>query len=61
VHPYTETIHTLFCAHADPAEAAPMRRYMRDQFAYLGIKIPQMRALLNGHIEVHGLPVLAEL
>jgi 3-methyladenine DNA glycosylase AlkD len=61
MHPYTEAIHTLFCAHADPAVAAPMRRYMRDQFAYLGLKSPQLGALLKEHLGEHGLPVLADL
>jgi len=32
-------------AAADPAKAAPMRAYMRDQFPYLGIPTPRRRAL----------------
>ncbi len=38
-----------------------MKRYMRDQFEYLGIKVPEMGKLLKQHIREHGLPPLAEL
>ena len=38
-----------------------MKRYMRDQFDYLGIKIPELMALLKEHQSTHGLPPLAEL
>ena len=61
MHPYNQALHALLCAHADPAAAAPMRRYMRDQFAYLGIKSPQLGALLKEHLAEHGLPALADL
>jgi 3-methyladenine DNA glycosylase AlkD len=38
-----------------------MKRYMRDQFEYLGIKGPEMGSLLKQHIRQHGLPPLADL
>jgi 3-methyladenine DNA glycosylase AlkD len=61
VHPYTQALNALLCAHADPAAAAPMRRYMRDQFAYLGLKSPQLGALLKAHLGEVGLPALDDL
>src|SRR2546430_14509333 len=35
----------VYGAAADPARAAPMRAYMRDQFPFLGIPTPARRAL----------------
>ena len=61
MHAYARSIRLLFTAHADPQKAAPMKRYMRDQFEYLGIKAPDVGILLKQHIREHGLPPLAEL
>jgi hypothetical protein len=38
VHPYVVDLKKLYERNANPAQAAPMSRYMRDQFEYLGIK-----------------------
>jgi 3-methyladenine DNA glycosylase AlkD len=38
-----------------------MKRYMRDQFEYLGIKTPELTALLKAHYAAHGLPPLSAL
>lgn len=61
MHSYVRSLRLLFTQHADPQKAAPMRRYMRDQFEYLGIKVPEMGMLLKQHIREHGLPPLIEL
>ena len=61
MHVYVKSIRALFIQHADPKKAAPMKRYMRDQFEYLGIKMPEMGILLKQHIREHGLPPLVEL
>ena len=61
MHVYVKSLRALFNQHADPKKAAPMKRYMRDQFEYLGIKVPEMGNLLKQHIREHGLPPLAEL
>ena len=61
MHAYVKSIRALFTQHADPKKAAPMKRYMRDQFEYLGIKVPEMGNLLKQHIRENGLPPLAEL
>ena len=61
MHIYVKNIQTLFTKHADPVKAAPMKRYMRDQFEYLGIKVPEMGKLLKQHIHDNGLPPLSDL
>jgi len=61
MHVYVKSLRALFNQHADPKKAAPMKRYMRDQFEYLGIKVPEMGNLLKQHIREQGLPPLAEL
>jgi 3-methyladenine DNA glycosylase AlkD len=61
MHPYVLSIHSLFSKHADPDAAAPMKRYMRDQFEYLGLKSQQVGALRKEHLEKHGLPQISDL
>jgi len=61
MHSYARQIKALFSAHADPKQAGPMKRYMRDQFEYLGLKGPVMGGLLRQHIDQHGLPDLPDL
>lgn len=61
MHPYVASLQTLFEQNADPAQAAPMKKYMRDQFEYLGIKTPKNAALQKEFFEAHGLPTLSEL
>ncbi len=51
----------LFVEHADEETAAPMAKYMREQFAFLGIKTPQRKALLKKYIKAHGLPPVEDL
>lgn len=43
----TELIIKLFKQHADEETALPMKKYMKDNFEYLGIKAPQRSALLK--------------
>lgn len=61
MHPYVISLQTLFEQHADPAQAVPMKKYMRDQFEYLGIKTPQSVALQKEFYAEHGLPEITEL
>ena len=61
MHPYTLSLKTLFEQNANPAQAGPMKKYMRDQFEYLGIKSPQFSALLKDFIKQNGLPPLDQL
>jgi 3-methyladenine DNA glycosylase AlkD len=61
MHPYVVSLKTLFEQNADPVQAAPMKKYMRDQFEYLGIKSPQFKALMTDFIAANGLPAISEL
>lgn len=61
MHTYLVHLVPLFQQNADPAQAAPMTKYMRGQFEYLGIKSPQFKLLMKQHIAEHGLPPVAEL
>jgi 3-methyladenine DNA glycosylase AlkD len=61
MHPYVILLKELFEKNADPAQAAPMKKYMRDQFEYLGIKTPQNAALQKEFYVEHGLPDIKDL
>ncbi|MCC6299172.1 MAG: DNA alkylation repair protein [Anaerolineales bacterium] len=58
---YVSSLKSLFEKNANPAQAAPMKKYMRDQFEYLGIKSPQVKLLLREHVTRHGLPTLEDV
>ncbi|MEP6896460.1 MAG: DNA alkylation repair protein [Chloroflexota bacterium] len=61
MYAYVIALKTFFEQHANPVLAAPMKKYMRDQFEYLGIKSPQVSALQREFIHEHGLPPFEEL
>ena len=61
MHPYVASLKTLFDQNADPAQAGPMKKYMRDQFEYLGIKSPQLGELMKEFIAANGLPPIRDL
>ena len=61
MHPYVASLKTLFEQNADPAQAGPMKKYMRDQFEYLGIKTPKNADLQKQFFDEHGLPQVSEL
>ncbi|TYP75585.1 DNA alkylation repair protein [Paenibacillus methanolicus] len=54
--PYTSLLAERLSSHADPAVAAPMAAYMRDQFPFLGLKNPERVALTRAFLAEHGLP-----
>ena len=58
---YVNGLESFFRPHANRVDAAPMKAYMRNQFDYLGIKMPQQRALLKAYISEQGLPELEDL
>jgi 3-methyladenine DNA glycosylase AlkD len=45
-----------FEAKRDPAHAASMKKYMKDQFEFYGISTPDRRAIMKTHIKKYGLP-----
>jgi 3-methyladenine DNA glycosylase AlkD len=61
MHVYVASLKIMFEQNADPVQAAPMKKYMRDQFEYLGIKTPQNAALQKAFYKEYGLPELSEL
>ena len=61
MHSYVLSLKKLFEANANPANAAPMKKYMRDQFEYLGIKSPQFKVLFSEFIKKNGLPPREDL
>jgi len=61
MHPYIIPLKARFEQNADPVQAVPMKKYMRDQFEYLGIKTPKNVALQKEFYEESGFPPLSEL
>ena len=61
MHSYVLALKDIFEQNADPAQAGPMKKYMRDQFEYLGIKSPQNAVLTRDFIKEHGLPTPDQL
>ena len=61
MHPYVTSLKALFEQNANPAQAAPMKKYMREQFEYLGIKTPQNAALQKEYFAEQGYPSLPDL
>jgi len=58
---YVFALKSLFEQNANPSQAVPMKKYMREQFEYLGIKSPQASVLFREFIKEHGLPPLESL
>ena len=61
MHSYVASFKTLFEQNADPVQATSMKKYMRDQFDYFGIKTPKNAALQKAFYKEYGLPELSEL
>jgi 3-methyladenine DNA glycosylase AlkD len=61
MHTLVADLKTLFEQNANPGQAIPMAAYMRNQFAYLGIKTPQSIALQKHFFAQHDLPALTDL
>ena len=58
---YIGAIQKIYQSHADPVAAEPMKAYMRNQFEYLGIKMPILRKLERQFFLEYGLPELSDL
>ncbi len=52
---------TLFETHANPVDAEAMLKYMRNQFAFYGLKAPIRRAIEKEIIKEYGLPSIEQL
>jgi 3-methyladenine DNA glycosylase AlkD len=53
---YVKQLENLFEANKDEKNAVPMKRYMRDQFEYYGIKSPLRRELLRQFLKENDKP-----
>lgn len=51
---YLENLATLYAAHAVADDKAPMQAYMKNRFAFFGIKSPLRKSLTRIHIEKYG-------
>lgn len=60
-HPYVHALQEQLKPSADPAQARPMAKYMRDQFIFLGLPTPQRRELVREFISQEGLPAVEQL
>ena len=58
---YLLPLQALFMDNADPEQAVPMAKYMRNKFEYLGIKTPLRKALFKQFLASYGLPSNDEL
>ncbi|MDP8202521.1 MAG: DNA alkylation repair protein [Candidatus Tenebribacter burtonii] len=61
MHNYIESLIKLYKANANPDNAAPMAKYMKDLFPYLGIKTPRRKELFQEFIKENSLPQISEL
>ncbi|GGP14727.1 DNA alkylation repair protein [Oceanobacillus neutriphilus] len=53
---YTQIIHDLLLKYADSNEAEKMKRYMRNQYEFYGLRAPQRKELVKSLIQNHGTP-----
>ena len=58
---YLQPLIGSMTAVADPQQAVQMARYMRDQFAFYGIKSPLRREILSGFLREYGVPVIEDV
>jgi 3-methyladenine DNA glycosylase AlkD len=58
---YIAALQILLEANANPTDAAFMKKYMRNQFDYFGIKAPRRKELFRMFIKENGWPSIAEM
>jgi 3-methyladenine DNA glycosylase AlkD len=58
---YLRPLQEVFEANANAENAVAMKKYMREQFEYLGIKTPQRKELVKAFFGTYGLPPVADL
>jgi len=57
MHPYLHPLQHLFEANANGGHAKAMSAYMKNRFAFFGIKATERRALQTRFLEEHGPPI----
>lgn len=58
---YVAAVRTLYAQNANPLDAPFMKRYMKDQFDFFGIKKPLRETLSNQIIQEYGIPGSSDL
>jgi 3-methyladenine DNA glycosylase AlkD len=58
---FVQNVVEVFRQHADPANAAPMAKYLRNKFDFFGIKTPLLRELSKPLLEASNLPDMDEV
>ncbi len=61
MHSYIKGIYKILNEHRNAENAIPMKKYMRNQFDYFGIKAAERRLLCNEYLKNHTLPERREL
>jgi len=61
MHKYIKPLVKSFRVNANPVNAEPMAKYMKNLFPYLGIKTPKRKELFRDFIKENGLPEISEL
>lgn len=61
MHSYLQPITALYQQAANPADAAFMKKYMKDQFEYFGIRAPQQKEIRSHFFKTYGLPDPADI
>lgn len=56
MHPYVSELNNLFMEHADANYASSMKKYMKGQFEYYGIRSPLRKELGKTFVHRHGIP-----
>lgn len=58
---YLNQLVVLFRKHKNSANAEPMKKYMRNQFDFLGLKTPERNQLLKDFMKEYGKPEMEQL
>lgn len=58
---YAKELRELLLEHRNEKDARQMEKYMRDQFEFIGLRAPTMKALFKEYIAKKGLPKREEL
>jgi len=56
MHSYLKPLSEAFLAHSNEKDAFQMKKYMKGQFDYFGIKSPERRELKKKFLDLHGFP-----
>ena len=61
MHTYLKPLSEFFISNARPEVAVYMKKYMKGQYDYFGIKSAERKELSKDFLQKHGLPLAEEL